>query len=293
MSTAINKAANQAVSKAVNPAANQSTGPKTEQGKAISSKNAVKAGIFSKGYLPWEDQEAKQQELIVLAKEWNVTGPSGLHFLRDIEQANLAQERLMYAERLIVEGAMQSAQIGEEFADRAGLELSQARFIPSWYFLEDDGGNKEHALYLDRVYEQAEHLRAHYSDQLVAQAQTRYPELFKYVMQGYAPNQSFVMVLAKEFKQNTPTLNLAQIMNQLQEKFRYHLLWAQDPARYQLIVEGLRAEKMLSVIDFDKSNRYMTNFQNRKIRAIQGLALLDQRAQAKQAALPVLEVLPG
>ena len=38
---------------------NKAGGPKTPQGKAISSQNAVKAGIFSKGYLPWEDREAK------------------------------------------------------------------------------------------------------------------------------------------------------------------------------------------------------------------------------------------
>jgi hypothetical protein len=59
----------------------QSTGPKTQTGKAVSSKNAIKAGIFSKGYLSWEDQEAKQTELIELAKEWNVTRPIGPAFL--------------------------------------------------------------------------------------------------------------------------------------------------------------------------------------------------------------------
>ena len=35
-----------------NIAAAKSSGPKTEEGKAVSSKNAIKAGIFSKGYLP-------------------------------------------------------------------------------------------------------------------------------------------------------------------------------------------------------------------------------------------------
>lgn len=265
--------------------ASQSTGPKTSEGKAISSRNAIKAGIFSKGYLPWEDREAKQAELSALAKEWHVTGPSGLHFLRDIEQANLAQERLIYAECMAVEGAMQSAQVGDEFALRANIDSKLTSLLPSWYFLEEDGGNKAQALYLDQVYQQAHQLKTRYSDQLVAQAKTRYPQLYEYALEGYQPNSSFVMVLAKEYKQNTPTLNLAQLMNALAENFRFHLLWAQDPKRYQIIIDGLRAEKMLQVLDFDKSNRYSTNFQNRRIRALQGLETLERREIAKQQAV--------
>lgn len=267
----------------------QSTGPKTPEGKAVSSKNAIKAGIFSKGYLPWEDQQEKQAELSALAKEWNVTGPSGLHFLRDIEQANLARERLMYAECLAVEGAMQSAQVGDEFALRANIDHKLSNLLPSWYFLEDDGGNKAHALYLNKVYEQAQKLKSHYSDQLVAQAQTRFPQLYEFVLEGYQANSSFVMVLAKEYKQNTPTLNLGQLMNFLNEGFRFHLLWAQDPKRYQVIIAGLRAEKMMQVLDFDKSNRYFTNFQNRRIRALQGLETLERREFAKQQVANTIE----
>ena len=243
-----------------------------------------------KAICPWEDREAKQAEMSALAREWNVTGPSGLHFLRDIEQANLAQERLMYTERMAVEGAMQSAQVGDEFALRANLDSKLTHLLPSWYFLEDDGGNKAHALYLDQVYQQAHQLKSHYSDQLVAQAKTRYPQLYEYVLEGYQPNSSFVMVLAKEYTQNTPTLNLGQLMNSLTEGLRFHLLWAQDPKRYQIIIDGLRAEKMMQVLDFDKSNRYSTNFQNRRIRALQGLETLERREMAKQQMAHALKL---
>jgi hypothetical protein len=262
--------------------ASQSTGPKTEQGKAVASKNAIKAGIFAQGYLPWEDQVAKQVEQNALAQEWGVTGPTGLHFLRDIEQANLAQERLMYAERLMVEGAMQSAQVGEQFALRANIDLMLARQIPSWFFLEDDGGNKAHALYLDKVFVQAKQLKERYSDQAVAQVKARYPQLHQFAMQDYADNNSFVIVLAKDYGQSTPTLNLGKLMNSLIEGFRFHLLWADDPKRYQIIIDGLRAEKILEVLDFDKSNRYLTSFQNRRLRALQGLEALERREHARQ-----------
>ena len=54
-------------------------------------------------------------------------------------------------------------------------------------------------------------------------------------MDGYQSNSSFVMVLAKDYKQNVTTLNLAALMNSVTEKYRFHLLWAQDPKLYQII----------------------------------------------------------
>lgn len=268
----------------VSKIASKSTGPTTEGGKAIASKNATKTGIFSKGYLPWEDQDAKQAEWQALAKEWEVCTPTGIHFLRDIEQANLAQERLMYAERKVVEGAMQSSEVGANFVLRSGINEVVALDLPSWFFLEDDGGNKAYAIYLSQVYDQASELKKSYSDQLVANAQTRYPQLYDYVMKGYAHSNSFVMVLSKKYQKSMPTLNLVEVINEIVKNYRFHLIWAQEPVRYQHIVDGLRAEKMLEVLDFDKSNRYLTNFQNRRMRALQGLEALERRSEAKRLA---------
>ena len=59
----------------------------------------------------------------------------------------------MYVEHLAVEGVMQSVQLEDEFALRANLDTRIACQLPSWYLFEDDGGNIEHALYLDKVYE--------------------------------------------------------------------------------------------------------------------------------------------
>jgi hypothetical protein len=104
------------------------------------------------------------------------------------------------------------------------------------------------------------------------------------VLGGYQSNSSFGMVLAKEYKQNTPTLNLAALMNSVTENYRFHLLWAQDPKRYQIIINGLSAEKVLKVLDFDKSNRYLTSFQNRRMRELQGLEVLEKRKEARLLA---------
>ncbi len=62
------------------------------------------------------------------------------------------------------------------------------------------------------------------------------------------------------------------------------MLWAQDPKRYQIIINDLRAEKVLKVLDFDKSNRYLKSFQNRRMRALQGLEVLEKRKEARLLA---------
>ncbi len=84
------------------------TGPKTEEGKRASSKNAQKAAIFTQGYLPSEDIDAKQAQFEALAQQWGAQDSSRLMFLRTIEQAYLGIERQMLAERNLIEGAMQS-----------------------------------------------------------------------------------------------------------------------------------------------------------------------------------------
>lgn len=48
---------------------NPQTGPKTEDGKKASSKNAQKAAIFTQGYLPHEGIATKQAQFEALAQQ--------------------------------------------------------------------------------------------------------------------------------------------------------------------------------------------------------------------------------
>ena len=80
-------------------------------------------------------------------------------------------------------------------------------------------------------------------------------------------------------------------------------MWAQAPARYQTIIDGLRAEQMEHAIDLDKSQRYTTNLQNRMLKGFSALAALDhhealmknqqqREAQLENATNPALEMAP-
>ena len=262
-----------------------SSGPKTEAGKAVSSQNARKDAIFVQGYLPHEDEAAKQEQFRQLQGQWQAFDPSRLFLLRSIEQAQLGIERMMYIEQKKIAGLMQSLTIAKEFCLRAGLSEVISEKLPAWFFLTSGVKDKQHALQLALIYDEALELKNQYSDQLAALVKDRYPALYQYVMAKAKNETSFITVLGRRYTQSTVTLNLAALMNGLHERFPYHFIWAQAPERYQCIIDGLRAEQMELAIDFEKSTRYATNFQNRMIKGYSGLAALDQHEALMRQAL--------
>jgi len=277
----------------------QSTGPKTVDGKAVSSQNARKDSIFVQSYLPWENVDDKQQQFGAIAKQWGAKDPSRQMLLRTIEQCQLGIERMMHIERKKIEGLMQSTTIAYQFCERAGLSEKIAHALPDWFFLEDGESEKQRAEKVARIYDETADFKARFSDQLVARVKDSYPALFAYVMQGQKEGTSFLMTLGQRYKASAVTLNLAALLNELKENWEFHFIWAQAPARYQTIIDGLRAEQMEQAIDLDKSQRYATNLQNRMLKGFSALAALDQhellmkkQQQLAASVVPVLEVAP-
>ena len=277
----------------------QSTGPKTVDGKAVSSQNARKDSIFVQGYLPWENIDEKQQQFGAMAKQWGAKDPSRQMLLRSIEQCQLGMERMMYIERKKIEGLMQSTTIAYQFCVRAGLSEKIAHALPDWFFLEDGESEKQRAVKVARIYDETAEFKARFSDQLAARVKDSYPALFAYVMKGQKEGTSFLMTLGQRYKQPAVTLNLGVLLNELKENWEFHFIWAQAPSRYQAIIDGLRAEQMEQAIDLDKSQRYATNLQNRMLKGFSALAALDQhellmknQQQIAASVVPVLEVAP-
>lgn len=252
------------------------TGPKTLLGKQSSAKNARKSEIFVRGYLDWEDIEQKKALHERLLEQWGADDPTSQIFIATIEQANLECERLMSAQKLKVEGAMMQLNIAQEFAKHARLDVLGAHLLPAWYFSDDDDGQKKWAIWVDQVWLQASKLQRSYHDSVVPRIAQDYPQLFEYVMKGQSANAYFLSVLGLRYKQTTPSLNLARLMNEIREQYPHHLQWAADPRRYQIIIDALRADLVLQALDLDKSSRYMTSIQNRLLKATQALIHLKQ-----------------
>jgi len=256
------------------------SGAKAGPEKLISSRKIRKALIFSEGYLPWEDKVGKQRDFDELSKSWGGKDPARQMILRTVEQSNLGLERMMCAERAVIEGVMQSHEIASKFGCRAGFTPVKSLNIPSWYFQSKDNFNKKYAAFLSKVLVQAQILYKNFSDELASRAMDASPELFYYVI-GDSKEHSFLVALDSRYKKNKPTLNLMTLTEDLKEKHYYDLMWGADSERYQLIIDGIRAEQLLECIDLDKKTRYATSFQNRIIKGFYALAALDQMDRQK------------
>jgi hypothetical protein len=262
-----------------------STGPISQEGKAISSKNATTKGIFAKGYLPWEDP-AEQAALVQgLVQVWEVDQhPERMTFIRDIEESDLRLSRAMNYERMQIEAAMQSLDVAYEFSQKAGFSPSAHLSMPHWYFRDDELGahEKQLALYVDLVQEEALELKQSYSDQVVPRIAQEFPNLYSYVMHEQKEGASFIAVLGARFKQSAPTLNLGVVSNEIAQKYPHHLIWARDPQRYEILIGGIRARVAAQIVSDDRTTRYLVSAQNRKIKATQALASLAQFAWVKK-----------
>jgi len=253
------------------------TGPKTESGKKVVSKNAQKTGIFTQGYLPTENVTQKQNEFEQLCNEWNGYSVGRQMILRSIEQASLGIERMMINEKIILEGSLQSLDIASEFCSMADIDPMRARALPKWFFSADeDDANKQFALSIDNIWREANRLKMQFTDSIIPEIPTLFPNLYRYVVGVKTGNVSFINCLSERCKQSTVALNLAVLMNQILEKYPHHMLWASDPMRYQTLINAVRARRMRDAVDLDKSTRHGTNFQNRILKGFQMLALMDQ-----------------
>ena len=264
-------------------------GPKSLAGKKISSKNAQKGSIFSKGYLESENPKERQAQFESLCEQWNAFDPSRQILLRSVEEAILGSERMMSAIRQKIEGQMQSLNITREFINQAGLNPVFSSSLPTWYFKESGHSVKVFAHKIYHAWLEAHTLKNHYSDQLSAQIAQQFPALYSYVMENQKQGTVFSSALGQRYRQTTPLLNMSALIKEVDEKYRFHLIWAEDAERFEIIIAGIRASQMLEVMDLEKTNRYATGFQNRILKGIHGLAIIDQY-EAK--AVQVLQALP-
>lgn len=253
----------------------KSTGPTTQKGKAISSQNAIRKGIFVKGYLPGEDVSEQQALVHYLIAQWKVEQyPERLTHIREIEEADLRIARIRSAERLQIEGAMLSKEVAYEFSQHARLPAGVHTQLPPWFFRNDAYGldEKDMALFYDRVQEQALDLKARFCDQIIPHIEQEFPQLHEYVLEGFPLKTSFITALGQRYKQSAPTLNLGLVSNEIGEHYRMHILWASDPVTFETIIEGIRGRIIREILCDDKTNRHIVSAQNRKLKSEYALA---------------------
>lgn len=246
------------------------TGPKTTEGKAASSRNSTKLGVYSNSLMPGESEQELQELNNSLRETFEVDDGMCEMQIRTISQSFLKTQRLHDAEVKIVQTCMARHENRKEFALQANMPLLSYDRLPDWYFGEDHKP-KEKAIARYKATQEALVLRANFKLEYSQQARTLLPNLWVEVMGPNAinPSQSLGEKLLARYGQSQPQSNLQAFVDDYQTRFLFDMLWGENHERYEMVIENLRAKALIDVsvrADFVKLE---TQLHRRRIEAVE------------------------
>jgi superfamily I DNA and/or RNA helicase len=258
---------------------NAAGGPRTQQGKNVSSRNAIKVGLYSDSLLEGEDPNELEALRQTLVAQWGLSGSQGELLARDYVYSELKTGRLHQAQIAMVDAQMYNQDTRREFGKQAGISPIIYDSLPDWYFGKDDEPKSE-AVRLTNALNEALHLKARYSLQAMLAARTSYPNLWWVIMGPKAinPKQSLGERLLAMFTKSSPEGNLQAFVDHHKKESIHEILWASNAQRFEAILRGLRAKfliEMLSRADWAK----VESAQHRKRLELTQLAHAIKREQ--------------
>lgn len=153
------------------------TGPKTTEGKAASSRNSTKLGVYSNSLMPGESEQELQELNSSLRETFEVDDGICEMQIRTISQSFLKTQRLHDAEVKLVQTCMARHENRKEFALQAQMPPLSYNGLPDWYFGEDTRP-KDKAIARYKATQEALVLRANFKLEYSQQARTLLPNLW-------------------------------------------------------------------------------------------------------------------
>jgi len=224
------------------------TGPKTTEGKAASSRNATKLGVYSNSLMPGESEQELQELNNLLRETFEVDDGMCEMQIRTISQSFLKTQRLHDAEVKIVQTCMAMHENRKEFVIQANMPPLSYNGLPDWYFVEDPEPKKK-AISRYEATQEALLLRANFKLEYSQKARTLLPNLWVEVMGPNAinPSQSLGEKLLARYGQSQPQSNLQAFVDDYRARFLFDMLWGENHERYEMVIENLRAKALMEV----------------------------------------------
>ena len=162
-------------------------GPRTPQGKAASSKNAIKLGVYSNTLMPGESQEEIDALIDFFRESYDSDDADSEMMFRSYAQTLIKSRRIQEAEIAFIEAQMHMQETRREFCHQANIPVLDRDGVPDWFF-SDAKEEKAAAMQKSLAVFEALDLKKNYSLQLSQSARTHYPNLWKEVMGAQAIN---------------------------------------------------------------------------------------------------------
>ena len=270
------------------------TGPKTTEGKAASSRNATKLGVYSNSLMPGESEQELQELNNSLRETFEADDGMCEMQIRTISQSFLKTQRLHDAEVKLVQTCMARHENRKEFALQAHMPPLSYEHLPDWYFGEDPEPKKKAILRYEATKE-ALLLKNNFKLEHSLQARTLLPNLWVEVMGPNAinPSQSLGEKLLARYGQSQPHSNLQAFVEDYRGKFPFELLWGQNHERYEMVIENLRAKALIDVSVRADLVKLETQLHRRRIEAVELITRLKgMRAIEMVATVAPVKALP-
>lgn len=216
----------------------------TKAASGVSSKNALKSGVYSNQLLQGEDPELLQETIDALVNDFHVNTTYGYQLAQELAQTMLKMTRSERWQCDAIAAHMSKHKTRYEFASQLDLNMLGVSKLPNWYF-DDCQKTRARARRVLQAFVELEHLIKNHSAALMQQIKAALPDLWWYVMGTSAATErvyTFSDRLSLYSNQSDPVLRLKALQTHLMEKEYYEILWAQSEARYEAVLSGLRAQ---------------------------------------------------
>jgi len=215
------------------------------------SHNALKKGIYSNALLPDEDADALEALADDLGQRFEVQDAAGEILVSRMLQTTLQSNRLQNAQAAMIESKMHGIEFRRKFCVEVDISILVASELPDWYFDEDQLA-KQRALGMAQVWAEAMYLKNHYSTDLILRAKQELPSLWQHVMgkDGSAVQKVHATLserIATLYKHPNPQANLQELITQLENEYKYSLLYVKHATKYEAVINGLRGKAVLDV----------------------------------------------
>ncbi len=259
-------------------------GPRTQQGKAASSKNATKIGVYSNTLMPGESQEEVDELIESMSEAYDSDDADSQMMYRSYAQTLIKSRRIQEAEIAFIEAQMHLQDNRREFCLQANIPGHYRDGVPDWFFF-DDKQAKAAAMQCGMSVHEALDLKKNYSLQLSQSARSYYPNLWKEVMgpQAINPKQGLGERLQALYNTGHPLSNLQAFVDDYKNTHPYELMWVSHWRRYEAVLDGLRAKAILDVCSRSDWVK-VENLQHRRRMEITQALLAKQKLQALEVS---------
>lgn len=262
------------------------TGPRTVEGKEKSSRNAIKSGVYSTALMPDESPQDVEDSVQNIMHEFGLQGHAHEIVVRQFVHVTMQRNRLQKGLHKTLQHYFSSSRGIEHFCIEANLDPEFADKVPAWYF-DSSSDQKVRSELIWQIWREALDLRANYSVELIQAAQSKLPKLWAHVMKNQSDANRIKYTLGEmiafSFKQSRPEDNVQALIDSIEEKFQFELLWINNAQRFLLIIDSIQAQLTIEQMTDDRISAAESKLHKRFQELLTTIHQLSAIAKSQQA----------